>query len=91
MFLLHRLCTEILLTSYFVMKNIFYNLKISTVSEATVSLIFPPVHEKLYWQTKWLGLLVKQSRNTDLAQVMEKHTLKIDLRLCKADFKEVSS
>ena len=48
MFLLHRLCTEILLTSYFVMKNIFYNLKISTVSETNVSLIFPSVHEKLY-------------------------------------------
>lgn len=87
MFLLHRLCTEILLTSYFVMKNIYYNLKISTVSEPAVSLIFPPVHEKLYCQTKWLRLLVKQSRNTNLAQVIKAH---LKDRLCKADFKEVS-
>lgn len=37
---------------------------------------------------KWLGLLVKQSGNADRARVMERHTLKVDSRLYKADSKD---
>lgn len=86
MLLLHRFGTEILLTTYFV-TNTYYNLLLYRFWANCFFLVSSNALEARP-ANKWLGLLVKQSGNPDRARVMERHTLKIDSRLYKADSKD---